>query len=409
MGAVPTMSRIAIVGAGPAGASAASHLARAGHAVQLFDRAAFPRDKPCGDWLTPLALREITALGLDIDTLRARAGASAPITHTSLRAPSGRVSRVGDTVGLCIPRARLDAVLVSHATDSGCPFIQRAFSRVEPDAEGLEDFDLVVDARGSAAGPVNAAGLRGYWTVPRGGMVEEVVASSGLRMASSPGAAAGADVAAQWCLLEAASDEVAIRTDATCHRGYGWIFPAEVHKDRITFNLGVGLWKADIRPGHGPQEMLARFLATDPLAQLLDRAAIERTRPRGFPLAMGGWTAPCVGRGRWARIGDAAALADPLTGDGIGNALLSGRLLAESVQDGSNSASPALAPGDAWQARFDTEVLPELRLAWLMRQVLTSTLAKDTAAWLLERAPQGLRRRLHAGMFGASSYRQALL
>jgi flavin-dependent dehydrogenase len=374
------MSRIAIVGAGPAGASAANHLARAGHAVQLFDRAAFPRDKPCGDWLTPLALREIAALGLDIDTLRARAGASAPITHTSLRAPSGRVSRVGDTIGLCIPRARLDAVMVSHATDRGCRLIQRTFSRVEPGAEGLEDFDLVVDARGSAAGPVNAAGLRGYWTVPRDDRLDEAIAC-----------------------------EVAIRTDATCRRGYGWIFPAEVGDASITFNLGVGLWKADIRPGHGPREMLARFLATDPLAQLLDRAATARIRPQGFPLAMGGWTAPCVGRGRWARIGDAAALADPLTGDGIGNALLSGRLLAESIQDGSNGASPVQASGDAWQARFDTQVLPELRRAWLMRQILTPTLAKNAAAWLLDRAPQGLRRRLHAAMFGAMSYRQALL
>jgi flavin-dependent dehydrogenase len=102
-------------------------------------------------------------------------------------------------------------------------------------------------------------------------------------------------------------------------------------------------------------------------------------------------------------------LADPLTGDGIGNALLSGRLLAESIQDGSNGASPVQASGDAWQARFDTQVLPELRRAWLLRQVLTSTHAKNAAAWLLDRAHQGLRRRLHAAMFGAMSYRQALL
>jgi flavin-dependent dehydrogenase len=405
------VQRIAIVGAGPAGASAGRHLASAGHAVRLFDRAAFPRDKPCGDWLTPLALREIAAQGLDVDKLRSQAGASATIARTSLRAPSGRTSRAGDAMGLCIPRLRLDAVLVAHAVASGCEFVQRAFARVEPGAEGLEGFDLVVDARGSSAGPVNAAGLRGYLTVPRRGF-EDAVASGGLDAPNPHDAAASPDATGLLHRLDAASVEVAIRTDARCRRGYGWIFPVDVRDHRVTFNLGVGLWKADIRPGHGPREMLARFLATDPLARVLDRAAIERSRPQGFPLAMGGWTVPRVGHGRWARIGDAAALADPLTGDGIGNALLSGRLLAQAVtrQPGARPLpSPSLPPGDAWQFRFEAEVLPELRRAWLLRQLLMPTRAKNAAAWLLDLAPQGLRQRLHAALFGAESYRQALL
>ena len=198
------MLRIAIVGAGPSGASAGVHLARMGHDVVLFDRAAFPRDKPCGDWLTPLALYEIRAIGLGVAALRARAASSALIVSTSLRAPSGRTSRVAMALdplspsrwhaldassadtheahstapmlegrhggGLCIPRARLDAVLVEQAVASGCEFRRQAFTAVTPGAPGLEGFDLVVDARGSAAGPVNAVGLRGYWTLPRGAL-----------------------------------------------------------------------------------------------------------------------------------------------------------------------------------------------------------------------------------------------
>ena len=127
-------------------------------------------------------------------------------------------------------------------------------------------------------------------------------------------------------------------------------------------------------------------------------AAIERTRPVGFPLALGGWSSPVVGRGRWARIGDAAALADPLTGDGIGNALLSGRLLAEAVARSCSAGlgpTPAVAPGDAWQASFEASLQPELRRAWCMRQLLTGTRAKDTAAWMLDRFPGGLRERIN--------------
>ena len=380
------MSRIAIVGAGPAGTSAAIHLAGQGHEVCLFEKSAFPRDKPCGDWLTPLALQEIEALGLEEAGLRRHAGASAPIARTALRAPSGRTSRAplrrhGRPVqGLCVPRARLDAVLAARAVHAGCSLVRRACPEVTAQTPDFEDFDLVVDARGSVAGPVNAAGLRGYWTVRSD------------------------------ALIEAWADEVSIRTDPACRRGYGWVFPVDVREDRITFNIGVGMWKADIRPGHGPRERLARFLVDDPLARMMEGAAIARTRPVGFPLAMGGWSVPVVGRGRWARIGDAAALADPLTGDGIGNALLSGRLLAEAVASTSGTGlglPRAVAHGDAWQARFEASLLPELRRAWLLRQLLTATRAKDAAAWMLDRVPGRLRERMHAAMFGACGYRQA--
>lgn len=209
--------------------------------------------------------------------------------------------------------------------------------------------------------------------------------------------------------MTASADEVAIRALAGCRRGYGWVFPVDVQAQRITFNMGVGLWQADIRPGLGPREMLARFLAQDPLAQAIERQALERSRPQGFPLALGGWLAPGVGRGRWARIGDAAALADPLTGDGIGNALLSGRLLgaAAATLVQSTASMQATAPGDAWQAKFEAEMLPELRRAWLLRQVLVPGVTKNAAAWLLEHAHGSLRKRLHQAVFGVRSYREA--
>jgi flavin-dependent dehydrogenase len=302
--------------------------------------------------------------------------------------------------GLCIPRARLDAVLVEQAVASGCELQRQAFTAVTPGAPGLEGFDLVVDARGSAAGPVNAVGLRGYWTLPRSALGED-----------SP---LDADFARQ-------AHEVSIRTTARHRRGYGWVFPTDVRDDRVTFNLGVGLWKADIKPGDGPREMLARFLAADPLAGMLERLAVERSHPQGFPLAMGGWSTPRVGSGRWARIGDAAALADPLTGDGIGNALLSGRLLAQAVAEarpeprsGTTGApatggrAPCPDPGDAWQTLFEAKLRPELRRAWLLRQALVPVAAKNGAAWLLDRAPQTVRQKLHQALFGALTYREAL-
>ena len=67
---------IAIIGAGPAGTTAAALLARAGRDVHVFDRATFPRDKCCGDGLTTLALRELEALGFDPRQWRAGSGST---------------------------------------------------------------------------------------------------------------------------------------------------------------------------------------------------------------------------------------------------------------------------------------------------------------------------------------------
>ena len=380
------MLSVAIVGAGPAGASAGHHLARQGHEVVLFDKASFPRDKPCGDWLTPLALREIARLGLGLEMLRERAGASAVITSTVLRAPGGRQSRFGLgeqslPPGCCVPRQRLDALLLDQALKAGCSFKQQALVAVDATGPTLSAFDLVVDARGSAAGHANASGLRGYWQVPRTSEVE------------------------------ALAQEVAIRADPQCRRGYGWVFPVDVQADCVTFNMGVGLWKADIRPGQGPREQFARFLTRDPLARHLDQQALHRSKPQGFPLAMGGW-GQRVGEGKLVRIGDAAHLADPLTGDGIGNALLSGRLLAERVGSGPSSPTAgrtAASWGQAWQAHFEKHLQPELRRAWCLRRLLEPTAAKNLAALALAAGPSRLRESLHTALFGVRTYRDAWL
>src|SRR6478752_6347414 len=77
---------VVIVGAGPAGSTAAIYLARAGRRVVVVDKAVFPRDKCCGDGLTTLALRELEAVGLE-------PGAVAnwqPVRDVVLRSPSGR-------------------------------------------------------------------------------------------------------------------------------------------------------------------------------------------------------------------------------------------------------------------------------------------------------------------------------
>jgi len=98
------------------------------------------------------------------------------------------------------------------------------------------------------------------------------------------------------------------------------------------------------------------------------------------------------------RIGDAANLADPLTGDGIGNALKSARLVAEAIGERTSRAEAARR----WQARHDEVFVPEFRAALSIRRVLVGTTAKNVTARVLAAAPP-LRVRVHAALFGETT------
>jgi flavin-dependent dehydrogenase len=364
--------RIAIVGAGPAGSAAAYHLAMRGHAVTLFDRAAFPRDKTCGDWLTPAALAELAALGLDRDALAQHAPGHAVVAHTMLVSPDGRASaRASRMPGACVPRRMLDEAIRERALRAGCEPMQRTFRDLDPDCDAeLAVFDIAIDARGATAGAPNAIGLRGYWTVPRAALAEE------------------------------AARRVEIHTDAAYRRGYGWIFPVREDAASVHFNIGVGLWKGDSGAGHSVADFLDRFLAGNRVAGALCALATDRGRPVGYPVALGLWRNR-VAAGSVLRIGDAANLADPLTGDGIGNALASGRLVAAAVAGAADAAEAAAN----WQRTYELTFAPELRRALVLRRLLLSTPAKNLATRVLERGLPRFGTRLHRAVFGESGYR----
>lgn len=363
--------RIAVIGAGPAGAAAGWHLATRGFAVALIDAAHFPRDKTCGDWLTPLALAELGTMGLDRAALARLAPGHTTVTTTRLVAPGGRAStRASGTAGACVPRRLLDGLVRERALSAGCEPVQRTIRTFAADAAYLDAFDLVVDARGATAGLANAIGLRGYFAVPR----DAIDAAAAMR--------------------------VEIRTDASFHRGYGWVFPVHADEAVVRFNVGVGLWMADSEGGHSVADYLGRFLERDPAARALATAATDAARPVGYPVALGLWRHR-VADGRVLRIGDAANLADPLTGDGIGNALASGRHVAAAIAE---AADPGTA-GAAWQRRYEHEFAPELRCALALRRLLIATAAKDIAARMLDGVP-ALGTRLHRAVFGETRYRR---
>lgn len=337
-----------------------------------MDQHGFPRPKTCGDWITRGTLTELETMGLPWVRLRQLASQRAEIRGSIVGAPNGQLSHVrgAETPSACIPRHVFDALLVRRAIEAGCR-MERLCVR-DPSAL-VGEHDLVVDARGVYAGQANTVAVRAYWTVPTN-RIDATTRST-----------------------------VQLYTVERFRMGYGWIFPVDVTREHVRLNLGVGLWREehDAR-GVKIREDFERFVESNPVTRRLAAVAVEQGRTRGHHLALAA-ERTVVASGGVLRVGDAANLTDPITGEGIANAVWSGRLVAQAI-DGARDPAQAQR---RWQRSYDTQLWPELMAAIRLRSLLQGTRRKNLAMWLLQRRP-GLAARFHGSLEGVVSYRDVL-
>ncbi|MFL6001711.1 MAG: geranylgeranyl reductase family protein [Nocardioides sp.] len=324
---------VLVVGAGPAGSAAAAWAARAGLDTLLVDAAVFPRDKTCGDGLTPRAIHELQLLGLE-DWLRAHTVNQGLRAHgfgqtLLLPWPGGSLPDWGSAVA----RTELDDHLRTTAIKAGAAAV-----------DGARAVDVRLEG-----GRVQAVTFR------RAGELFEVacrrlVVADGVR--SPLGKMLGREwhqdtvyaVAGRSYVTSSESDDPWISShlelrgeDDEILSGYGWIFPLGSGE----VNLGVGTLATQKRPAR---------VAVRPLMQ---RYADERRvdfgltgglrAPTSALLPMGGAVSEVAGP-NWAVIGDAAACVNPLNGEGIDYGLETGRLVVEvmGAHDDLSAVWPAL-------------------------------------------------------------------
>lgn len=316
----PASADVIVVGCGPAGAATATWLARAGREVTVLDAAAFPRDKTCGDGLTPRAMREVDRLGLG-------GWARDRITISGLELRGfGRERRVpwpaGEHggVGSAVRRTVFDDRLRLAAVEAGATVLDGVrVTGVETGDDGEVTAVRAGGDRIACRTLVLADGVRS----PVGRLlgrtwhrdtVYAVAARSYVRSGRHDHPWIGSD-------LELRDESGAIQP------GYGWVFPlgdGEV-------NLGVGALATSARPANVAVKDLLRHYA---------RTIREGWEVEGEPravssalLPMGGAVSGVAGR-NWAAVGDAAACVNPLNGEGIDYALEGGRLLADLICSG---------------------------------------------------------------------------
>ncbi len=370
---------VIVVGGGPAGASVAWQLARRGVDVLVLDRARFPRDKPCAEYLSPEASRILSEMG----ALEAceRAGA-ATLRGMTVRSPDGGHIR-GDFAaahgfrgfrdsGLALRRTVLDAILLERAKCAGARVL-----------EGVRVTDLLRDTRGSVRGV--AALVDG---APREFMARITIGADGLRsvVGRRLGLTRYARFPYRMALVAHYRGVEGMGEHGEMHvEDDGYVGLANVGDGVTNVALVMPVWRARAAKGRSAPFLDGWLRSRTQLAPRFSGAQqIAPVRATG-PFAQRARRAWASGA---ALVGDAADFYDPFTGEGIYAALRGGELLAPLVERA--IAASTTSESDAELARYDAIRTKEFGGKWKVERLVA--LAVATPA-LMNRAARTLSRR----------------
>lgn len=368
---------VLVVGGGPAGSAAAFWMARSGLDVTLVEMKEYPRDKTCGDGLTPRAILQLQDMGFDFEVpefhritgLRSYAGDELMIEmpwpeHS--RFPNwGGVIRRRDLDQQVARLAEKEGVKVREKT-AATPVIENGMLTSVTLSNGSGEESVTPDVTVIADGSMNRFGrelgtqrrrdyplgmaARGYYSSSHS---EDPFLESQLDLRDSNG---------------------------NTMPGYGWVFPL----GDGTVNVGVGLlstfrhWK-DVNTTH----MMNDYVATAPDYWGLTEES-RLTKPMGGKLTMSYSKSPLVGL-NWLTIGDAAGAINPWNGEGISYAYETGRLAAEYIGESIGAEDPGLL------RRYPQRLLDEYGLYYKMSRIFVKLIGYPSVMRTV--AHTGLRNR----------------
>ena len=362
---------VIVVGGGPAGATAARTLAKAGVPVRLLDRSSFPRNKPCGGGISLRVLKRFPYLNGELDRISTHR-----VARLHLEGPDGEAALIESdgAAALMIRRVEFDALLVSLAADAG--------------AEVVSGADIVRATQTSEAVLLEARDGRRFEApvVIAADGVHSVVAR---RLGLNPGWAAGAvaldmmeetprdrlrdvDPSTLWVAYGyqprrrggggATTD--ARGAERSAPEGYAYIFPKVDH-----VNVGIGYVLDHYRKSVdiAPYELQRHFVDDLRRREIVVGESV-RQHFTPFIIPVGG-PLPAPGAGRVLLAGDAGGFVNGFTAEGIYYAMVSGDLAAGAVIQGASGAALSTL-ASRYRRACDREVGEELRDSVLIQRYL---------------------------------------
>ncbi len=312
---------VVIVGAGPAGAVCAWALADKGHKVLVVDKDRFPRDKPCGDML----ITDAITLLQDIGTLEKVKSDAHEIPAMEIFSPSGIKFEIAGPF-ISIRRRRLDTLLMEHAYQNGklrnVTFTQGNVVEIKVGKNGSQAELYCLDVSDAIHAKVIVLATGGVVTLPY---------RQGLVSSKNPTALAMRG----YVRSRHRQDNTVIVYDRSILPGYLWIIPLGEDADGFwMYNVGCGSPCDRSKNGqHSLKQTLVNFLDQSPLARPLMEKGDGLTHVQGAPLRCGLVDARTACDKNVMAIGEAIGTTYPFSGEGIGNAMGSGRIAARIIHE----------------------------------------------------------------------------
>lgn len=386
---------VVIVGAGPSGAAAAIAGVQAGLSVILVDKATFPRDKVCGDGLTTGALRILERLGVQPESIGSWTG----VDDIHVSGPNGHavtfpLPRDRGAYAVVARRADLDAAVVNRARAVGAQVIEGA--EVVAAVDGPDAVSVTLgDDRVLTARHVIAAD--GMWS-PLRKMLGTTV----------PGYLGDWHAFRQYFANTGpAARDLWVWFEPDLLPGYAWSFPLPDGRA----NVGFGIQRGAKVTTKQMKALWPELLARPHIAAVLGPDAVPEARHQAWPIPARIDGVPLTaGRVLW--VGDAAAATDPMTGEGIGQALLTGILAVDAVVAGGTDPSAVRAH---YEQAIKRELVADHKMSLLLIRALkhrkgaraairvaglTAWTRRNFARWLFEDEPRAAAvtpRRWHRG------------
>jgi menaquinone-9 beta-reductase len=374
-----------VVGGGPAGAAAATRLAARGFHTIVVDRAAFPRDKVCGDLVGPAALAELASLGVaEAEAFRA----TNKIRDCAVQLDGDQLASlpIPKVDGLpcyarVIPRLHLDAWILAAAQQAGATILSgRKVTAVERAADAV-----VVQGRG-AAGPWQ---IRARLLLGADGSNSTIARA--LRGAPPPRQDRILAVRTYFDQVIGPPGQAGFYMCGDSFPGYYWLFPGA----DAWANVGVGTVLATYpQSGRNLRELLLRLIAEDPAIRRRLRGARMRGDVEGHPLTTYNPRLPLAGD-RVMLLGDAAGLINPLNGEGIQYALQSARWAAEIASDRLSSGRLDAASLETYELCVHHSLRKDMAVSRLAMQIIRNRTLNP--AWLAAVRIVGARARTDPG------------